>query len=315
MDKKIYTFLSLIFLFIFCSPKENNKLKLSGYIEVDEINLSFRVNGQLTKIFVQEGQNILKNDTLAQLDTAEYSLLFSIKESELSLANTSLNRMESGLRPQEIGKAYQMLKQAKLKLDQSSENYYRLQVLYDSGDISQQTSYDIAKAQYNIISQEFSLASEGYREEDIEVAFEKVSIAKKALELALIQLKHTTLISPFDGTILSVYSDASENIRAGSTILTLASLDTVTVKFWISEKDIGKVKLNDRILVFNDSYSNRQQEGRISFISQKAEFTPSIVQTTEERTSLVYEIKAIIPNPDMILKPGMPVVVEITLEK
>ena len=75
---------------------------------------------------------------------------------------------------------------------------------------------------------------------------------------------------------------------------------------YINEKDLGRVKLNQKAHVMTDSYHNKKYSGWISFISQQAEFTPKYIQTTEERVKYVYRIKVRVDNSTLDLKPGMP---------
>ncbi len=313
---------SLFFiLFISCSSDNGKKLVLSGCVEVIETHISFRIGGNVLKMTVREGQEINRGDTVALLDPTELQLALSIKESELSSAKAALSKLKGGLRPQQIGQAYSMLRQARAKLTQVQDNYERMKELYETGNISQQdfeaaqTEYEIASAQVNMVGQEFSLASEGYQEEDIKAALEMVAIAENALELAGIQLGYCVLTSPTEGVVITTYIEEGENIGQGTPVISIAKIDSVEVKFWISGKNLGKIKLNQEVLIINDTYTSQPMRGMITSISQEAEFTPSMIQTEEERVSLVYEIKALVPNENMILKMGMPVIVEVSLEK
>ena len=101
-------------------------------------------------------------------------------------------------------------------------------------------------------------------------------------------------------------AEADEVVQAGQTIFTIADLHNIWLTAYINETDLAKVKLNQEVEVKVDSYPGKTYQGRISFISQEAEFTPKQIQTTEERTKLVYRIKVMIDNSHLELKPGMP---------
>jgi len=93
--------------------------------------------------------------------------------------------------------------------------------------------------------------------------------------------------------------------------VTVGMLDSVWVRAYISETDLGRVKVGQEATVTTDTWPGRKYKGHISFISSEAEFTPKNVQTEKERVKLVYRIKIVIPNPNMELKPGMPADAEI----
>ena len=95
-------------------------------------------------------------------------------------------------------------------------------------------------------------------------------------------------------------------MQPGSTVFTVADLNDIWLTAYINETDLGKVKLNQEADVKTDTYPDKVYKGRISFISQEAEFTPKQIQTHEERVKLVYRIKIDISNPNFELKPGMP---------
>ena len=88
--------------------------------------------------------------------------------------------------------------------------------------------------------------------------------------------------------------------------MTAGDLEHVWLRAYINETDLGRVKLGQQARVKTDTYSNKSYEGRVSFISSQAEFTPRSVQTEKERVKLVYRVKIDIQNPLMELKPGMP---------
>ena len=101
-------------------------------------------------------------------------------------------------------------------------------------------------------------------------------------------------------------AEAGEVVQVGSTVFMVANLKDIWLTAYINETDLGRVKLNQSVEVKTDTYPNKVYQGRISFISQEAEFTPKQIQTSEERVKLVYRIKIQVDNTDLELKPGMP---------
>ncbi len=141
---------------------------------------------------------------------------------------------------------------------------------------------------------------------NLQVAQAKLNAAQKALELADIRLNYARLTSPVEGFVIVKSAEAGEVIQPGSTIFTVADTNNIWLTAYINETDLGKVKLNQKVDIKSDSFPDKVYDGRISFISEEAEFTPKFIQTSEERIKLVYRIKITINNSNFELKPGMP---------
>jgi len=151
-----------------------------------------------------------------------------------------------------------------------------------------------------------SLAVAGPRAETIEQAGVQVEIVRELLRQAEQQLAYTRLEAPFDGVVLSKAAEAGEYLNPGSPVVTIGDLSTVWLRAYVNERDLGRVKLDQRVEVTADTYPGKVYAGRISFISSMAEFTPKAVQTSAERVKLMYLVKIELDNPAQELKPGMP---------
>ena len=108
-------------------------------------------------------------------------------------------------------------------------------------------------------------------------------------------------------------AELGEVVQPGSPIVTLADLDHIWLRAYIAETNLGRIRWGQHARITTDTYPGKQYQGRISFISPDAEFTPKSVQTSEERVTLVYRIKIDIDNPNHELKPGMPADAHIVL--
>ena len=141
---------------------------------------------------------------------------------------------------------------------------------------------------------------------NLEVAQAKLLEAQHALELAVIRLNYADLNSPIDGFITVKSADVGEVLQAGSPVFTVVDPNDIWLTAYVDETELGRVRLDQPVDVKIDTYPNKIYKGRISFISEEAEFTPKQIQTTEERAKLVYRIKVDIANVNLELKPGMP---------
>ena len=153
---------------------------------------------------------------------------------------------------------------------------------------------------------EYALVKAGPRKEAIAQAQARVTAAEEALAQARQQLADTEVRAPFDGVVLSKSAEPGAYLNPGTPVVTLAQLDRVWLRAFISGNDLGRIQRDQEVTVTTDAFPDRRFTGRISFISSQAEFTPKSVQTFEERVSLMYRIKIDLENPEGILKPGMP---------
>jgi len=160
----------------------------------------------------------------------------------------------------------------------------------------------------------YALVKKGPRQETIEQARAKLNEAEQALAIARTRLSYATLRCPVGGVVLSKNVESGEFVAAGTPIVTIGNLHDVWLRAYIRGPDLGKVKVGQKVRITTDSYPGRIYDGRVSFISSEAEFTPKSVQTERERVKLVYRIKIDIDNPKMELKPGMPADAEIVVE-
>jgi HlyD family secretion protein len=128
------------------------------------------------------------------------------------------------------------------------------------------------------------------------------------------QLGDTSIAAPVDGVVLVKSAEAGEVVAAGSSVLKLGDMDHPWLRGYIGERDLGRVKLGQKVRLKTDSYPGKEYWGRVSFIASEAEFTPKQIQTLEERVKLVYRVKIDVDNQHRELKSNMPVDAEILLE-
>jgi len=149
-----------------------------------------------------------------------------------------------------------------------------------------------------------------------ELATRRAEIERSRANLAQVdaQLADTLAVSPVDGVVLVKSADVGEVLAAGATVVTVGDIDHPWLRAYINETDLGKVKLQSKARITTDSYPGKVYDGRVTFISSEAEFTPKQIQTQEERVKLVYRIKIEADNPRHELKSNMPADAEIVLE-
>jgi len=153
---------------------------------------------------------------------------------------------------------------------------------------------------------EYALINAGPRKESIDQARAKVQIALQTVKQARQQLKYTELVAPMDTVVLTTSAESGEYVNPATPVVTLGRLDKPWLRAYIHEKDLGRIKLGQKVKVTTDTFPDKIYAGRVSYISSQAEFTPKTVQTFEERVKLMFRIKVLFDNPENELKPGMP---------
>jgi HlyD family secretion protein len=273
------------------------------------------------------------------------------KNADLASAEARLLELKNGSRPQEIEEVKAAVASTASELDRARRDWERAQTLYKNDDISTaqydqyRTRWQGTEAALNQVKQREALVLAGPRTEQIdaasaqvmrtrgalkmseanslelrrrqqELAVRRAEIARCKANLALIdsQLSDTIATSPVDGVVLVKAADVGEILSPGTTVVTIGDIDHPWLRAYVNETDLGRVKLGAKAKVTTDSYPGKIYEGRISFISSEAEFTPKQIQTQEERVKLVYRIKIDVANPSRELKSNMPADAHLVLE-
>ena len=289
-----------------------NSLVVSGNIEAHESVLSFKtVQSRIVELPFDEGQWVKAGTLLARLEDHDYRQQVAVDE-----ANLLVQQRQLALALRNLEAAKRTVTSDRADLWEKTIDYGRDEELLQNNVIPTQTR-DLAKTALKQ-SQAAELRDEALQaavEESVNVAQANIKNAQESLKLAQIVLGYTALYAPFSGVILVRNAELGEDMQPGTPVFTLADLDHVWLRAYINETDIGRVRFGQAALITTDSYPGQKYIGRISMISENAEFTPKSVETHAERVTLVYRIRIDIENQSRELKPGMPADATIELIK
>ena len=283
--------------------KSSGPLIVSGNIEAHESVLSFKtVQSRIVELPFDEGQWVKAGTLLARLEDHDYRQQVAVAEATLQVQQRQL---AAAVRNLEAAKRTVAADRADLW--EKTVDFRRNQELWQNAVVPTQTR-DLAetalKESQAIILRDQALAATA--EENVAVAQANVKNAQESLQLDRIILGYTTLYAPFSGVILVRNAELGEDMQPGTPVFTLADLDHVWLRAYINETDLGRIRFGQAALVTTDSYPGHKYTGRISLISENAEFTPKSVETHAERVTLVYRTRIDIENQSHELKPGMP---------
>jgi HlyD family secretion protein len=299
--------------------KPQNAIVLSGNIEAHEALVSFKVQGRIVELPVEEGQSVEKDSLLARLEDADYRQRVRIDEASVHVRQSNLALTLAGTREQEIKAVQQNMLDAQADAQQKKLDYDRAQRLFSEDAVSAQdrdladTAFKRSQAAFESAQQKYNEAVEGSRKEEIAIAEANLKEAHANLGMSHVNLDYTVLRAPSSGVITVRQAELGEVVVPGTPVVTLADLDHIWLRAYIAETDLGRVRWGQDAVVTTDTFPGKQYHGRISFIASEAEFTPKSVQTYKERVMLVYRIKIDIDNPNHELKAGMPADAHITL--
>jgi HlyD family secretion protein len=285
----------------------------SGIIEVTQVDAAFEVAGRMVERFVDEGMMVDGGEPIARLDEREYRLRVERASGAKDAAEAHYAMMVRGAREQEVDQALAAHESAQSTLRLAQLDYDRIAKLASSGIVSQNevdranTDLTNARKAEERAAAQLAMLREGFRTEEIEEARSRLRQAQAELELAELDLSHTKLFAPLAGRVLSKSREPGEMVEPGTPIVTIGDLTRPWVNLYVGERDLGHVRLGMKAQVLVDSFPNQPFPGTVTFVSDRAEFTPKNIQTPDERVKLVYRVKVEVTTRDQALKPGMPV--------
>ena len=294
----------------------NNRLVLSGNVDIRQVDLGFRVMGRIAAIPFEEGAHVPANSILARLDAAPYEATAATTLSQVGVTDAELAKQRNGNRKQDVAQARARLDETQATLVRAKADLDRRTPLLKTGAVSQALydatleQYHNAESQVAVAEQAFSLQREGARREDIEAAIAQQRQAVAQNNKANIDLADTVLRAPNDGTILTRVREPGAIVQPGETVMTLTIDRPMRVRAYVDEPDLHRIAPGMHVRVTADG-NPKTYHGTIGYIAPTAEFTPKTVETVGLRTDLVYRLRVIVDDPDNALRQGAPVSVTV----
>jgi HlyD family secretion protein len=298
------------------------ELKLYGNIDLRQIQLAFNNNERITEVRAQEGDRVKKGQVLARVDTRRIEPQIAQAEATVNAQRAVVERLHHGNRPEEIAQAKANVEAAKADAGNARRNYERMKNLSDRsrGEAISQQDVDNAKsaaqaadARLDALQKALEVWVLGPRKEDVAENEAKLRADEAQLAYLRQQLVDAQLLAPTDAVVRTRLMEPGEMASPTKPVYSLAVIDPKWVRAYVSEINLGKVREGMQASVEFDSFPKRRFDGWIGFISPIAEFTPKSVQTEELRTSLVYEVRVFVKDPEDVLRLGMPATVLLPL--
>jgi len=309
--------------------KASTTPKASGYVEATEVKIASKVPGRVAEVRVTEGARVAVGQVLVTIQTTDTDLAIARAQADRAQAQAQLRLLQAGTRIEDIQQAEAQVAAATAdkhaadaELSAARDDEARFEQLLRNRAGSQKQRDDavsrrqLAEARLRATDDRARAASAtvarlkaGARPEEIDAA--KARVAAVDAQIAAFEHDRTeaTITAPTEGVVTSRLVEPGELVAIGSPLIVVIDLDHAWADAYVEEPLVPGLRIDQAATVITDG--GDRLAGRIAFISPRAEFTPRNVQTASERAKLVYRVKVTVDNRQGILKPGMPVEVEL----
>lgn len=300
-----------------CHRDSSPKIVGTGTVEVREIDVAPQVPARVVRILADEGQSVGAGDTLVVLRQSTTRADIAGGEARVRAAEAALKEALAGPRTREIDRAEADVRQADAEAGRARRDFERIGPLGANGTVSRQsadaaeTEAQTAAARRDAAREALQLLHEGTRPEQIEGARAELANARAALEGTRAVAQDLILTAPVAGVVLSRNSEPGEMLATGQSALTLGESADPFIWVYVSTRNLPLVHQGQAAVARLDGFRDRPLEGRVVAIRPKAEFTPRVAQTEEERADLLFGVKVSLRDTTDLLKPGLPATVQI----
>jgi membrane fusion protein YbhG len=310
-----------------------DRVRVSGHIEADDVQVAPEVGGRILTLKVAEGDRVNAGDVVATIDTRDTELALARSRADRSQADAQVRLLLAGSRVEDVRQseaqaeaAQADVAAAEAELSNSQTDLERYEALLRANAGSQKARDD-AKARRDVAAQRLTASKEraraaretaariksGSRQEEIDAARARLAMVDAQIATQEKALKDATVLAPVGGIVTEKLVNAGELVAPRTPLVVITDLDHAWGEVFVDEPLVPRITLGQSATLHTDA-GGQGVAGTVTFISPRAEFTPRNVQTAEERSRLVYRIKVSADNRNGVFKPGMPVEAELPLK-
>ncbi len=294
------------------SNEADGTIEASGTIEATQVNVAAQVPGIITAVYVEEGAIVDSGAVLFQIRHDDLNIQREQAVARLQQARANLRQAVNGPQPEDFQQARAALRQSEVQRDAARTELRRVEPLAAAGTVPSKQLDDVrarvdaAEAAVDVARAQLARLEAGTRQEQIDAARAQVALAEAQIRQIEQKIEDCTVRSPVRATVTDRLMEPGEMANMGSVVITLTSLDPVWLQIYLTEVQIGMIRLGQPAQVYIDAAPDIGRTGFVQYVSPNAEFTPKNVQTKEDRVKLVFGVKIRVDNPDGLLKPGLP---------
>lgn len=299
------------------------ELTLYGNVDIRQVALAFNASERIAELSAAEGDRVKAGQVLGRLETRTATLRLAQADAQLAAATEAMHRLQAGSRPEEVAQSRANVAAAQADVDQAQTVLNRLRSVHEAtggrgvsqADLDSAASrLKAAQARMESVRKGSQLVVAGPRREDIAQARAQRDVAAAERALLAQQIAESELRAPIDAVVRARLLEPGEIASPQRPVFTLAITHPKWVRAYVPETRLASVRPGMAATVsVDDGAASMPITGQVGYIASVAEFTPKTVQTEELRTSLVYEIRVRVVDPDDRLRLGMPATVHIAL--
>lgn len=300
-----------------CGRESRDSVTATGTLEVIEIDVAPIATGRVVRMLVDDGDSVRAGDTLAVLTQPTAQPEIAQRQAQVEASRAGLSEAEHGSRAAEIDRAAAELRAAETEAVRTAREANRARALERAGAISLQQRETAeaaareAAAHRDALRQNLVLLRQGTRPERIAGARAQVAAAQAGLSATKAVVGDLTLTAPVPGVVLSRNAEPGEIVTAGQSAVTLGEVRRPWVRVYVNARDVPSIKIGSVAKATLDGLPGRTFNGRVVAVNTKAEFTPRVALTEDERADLTFGVKIEFNDSSGALKPGLPVTVTI----
>lgn len=285
---------------------------LQGTAEASEYRISGKVPGRIEELYVREGQQISKGDTVVFIDSPEVRAKLAQANAAKAAAQAQSHKAQAGARSEEISGAYSIWQTAIVQEDVMKKSLDRIQRLYDQKVVSAQ-KYDEVKAKYDAAvatsaaaKSQYDMAVKGARAEDKQAAAALVAQADGAVMEVESYLGELYLTSPVSGIVSAVFPKQGELVGTGSPVMTIVDLSDVWFSFNVREDMLQGMNIGSELVLSIPALGDKQIKANISYMSVRESYaTWKATRETDGYDAKTFEVRAVPTEKVDGLLPGM----------
>ncbi len=282
---------SLLMVIFFSSCSSKDVYDASGTFEATEVIVSSEASGKLLAFNIDEGKTLFANQQVGYVD----SLQLYYKKMQLQANLKAIQSSRSDIQKQ-IAATEQQIATAEVDKNRY-ENLLK-------ANASTQKQVDDQNSLLQVLRKQLAAQLSNLEHANSSID-ENATAMIYQIDQLNDQLHKCKIINPINGTVLTKYAEPYEITSFGKPLYMIANIDTITLRAYITSDQLTKVKLRQSVKVYADwGKGMKEYTGVVTWISNKAEFTPKTIQTRDERANLVYAVKIDVKN-DGYLKIGM----------
>ncbi len=291
---------------------DEDEIRASGFIEGREYTIASAVGGRVTEIMAEQGERVQMGQNLVLLDRTTLERTYDMAQAKMIAAEAALTALESQPRAVELTKAQAQLDTAKADLDAALAALDLLKESYKPSKPPEaelhtaESTVELMRAGLALVQAQFEQVEAGPFEGEMDIAEAVVEEAMANLQLVEHQLAELSLEAPVTGIVSQLLVRVGEVAAPGAPLATVLDPSVLTLTVYVPEAQVAKIRLGDEVEIKVDAFPEDVFAGRVRYIADQAQFTPTEVQTQEERVKLVFAVEVFIDDPDGRLKPGMP---------